>query len=134
MVKKAVNIQPNGWHLTQLKELFDFVIGGDWGKLPEYDDSEFSEVLCIRGSEFRNWSKDKGKTSSLRKIKNASLIKRKLKKGDLLIEISGGGPDQPVGRTVLIDEEVLSFQSNMPKVCTNFLRLARPNSKLILSI
>ncbi len=130
MAQKEIVELPKGWNQSQLKELFDFVIGGDWGKLPEYDDSEFLEVLCIRGSEFRNWSKDKGKTASLRKIKKASLTKRRLKDGDLLIEISGGGPEQPVGRTVLIDNEVLSFNNDLPKVCTNFLRLARPNNKI----
>jgi type I restriction enzyme S subunit len=50
-----------------------------------------------------------------------------LQEGDILIEISGGGPDQPVGRTVLIDKSVLSFQPEVPKICTNFLRLARPS-------
>jgi len=130
MAQQEIVELPKGWNQSQLKELFDFVIGGDWGKLPEYDDFEFLEALCIRGSEFRNWSKDKGKTASLRKIKKASLTKRKLEEGDLLIEISGGGPEQPVGRTVLIDNEVLSFNKDLPKVCTNFLRLARPNNKI----
>ena len=130
MAQQEIVELPKGWNQSQLKELFDFVIGGDWGKLPEYDDFEFLEALCIRGSEFRNWSKDKGKTASLRKIKKASLTKRKLEDGDLLIEISGGGPEQPVGRTVLIDNEVLSFNKDLPKVCTNFLRLARPNNKI----
>lgn len=130
MAQQEIGELPKGWNQSQLKELFDFVIGGDWGKLPEYDDFEFLEALCIRGSEFRNWSKDKGKTASLRKIKKASLTKRKLEDGDLLIEISGGGPEQPVGRTVLIDNEVLSFNKDLPKVCTNFLRLARPNNKI----
>ena len=71
MAQQEIVELPKGWNQSQLKELFDFVIGGDWGKLPEYDDFEFLEALCIRGSEFRNWSKDKGKTASLRKIKKA---------------------------------------------------------------
>lgn len=113
-----------------LIELFDYVIGGDWGKEPELKDDNYSLVYCIRGSEFKNWNIDKGKTASLRKIKKGSLENRKLKKGDILIEISGGGPDQPVGRTVVIDKSVLSFKPEIPKVCTNFLRLARPSVHL----
>ena len=53
------------------------------------------------------------------------LEKRALTEGDILIEISGGGPDQPVGRTVYIDEQALNVNSDYKKVCTNFLRLVR---------
>lgn len=113
------------WTQTPLEELFDFVIGGDWGKDPEYDDNLYAEALCIRGSEFRFWKSEKGKTAVLRKVKKSSLESRKLRLGDILIEISGGGPDQPVGRTVHIDQDVISF-STKPLICTNFLRLARP--------
>jgi type I restriction enzyme S subunit len=45
--------------------------------------------------------------------------------GDILIEISGGGPDQPVGRILYIDESALSVNSEVPKICSNFLRSIR---------
>lgn len=113
------------WENTHLENLFSLVIGGDWGKDLDFSDSDFVEVYCIRGSEIRDWTKDKGKTAVLRKIAKSSLAKRKLQEGDILVEISGGGPDQPVGRTVLIDKDVLEFEPDVPKVCTNFLRLVR---------
>ncbi|MGM0934238.1 MAG: restriction endonuclease subunit S [Bacteroidota bacterium] len=120
------NIGQKRWVYPPLKELTSFVIGGDWGKDPIKESSEdFGKVFCIRGSEFKNWKKEKGETASLRKIKKASLEKRKLKKGDVLLEISGGGPDQPVGRTVIIDDETLEKNHGIPKVCTNFFRLVR---------
>lgn len=114
------------FQVLPLRELLDFVIGGDWGKEPELTSDDYGHALCIRGSEFRNWELDKGKTASLRSVKLKNIASRKLQEGDILIEISGGGPDQPVGRTVLIDREVLAFQPDTPKICTNFLRLARP--------
>ena len=117
---------PETWENTTLDTLIDFVIGGDWGKAADFVDEEYAEVLCIRGSEFRNWDQDKGQTASLRKVKKSSLEKRFLKEGDILVEISGGGPEQPVGRVVLIDKSVLLFKPNTPKICTNFLRLVRP--------
>ncbi len=110
-----------------LIEILDYVIGGDWGKAPDYLDDKYGLAYCIRGSEFRNWQYDKGKTAPLRKIKLKNISSRKLQEGDLLIEISGGGPDQPVGRTVIIDKSVLNIYSDIPKICTNFLRLARPS-------
>ncbi|WP_414828519.1 restriction endonuclease subunit S [Alteromonas sp. H39] len=121
---------PKGWESKQLKELFSFVLGGDWGKDPEYSDADFETVYCIRGTEFRNWRKEKGLTSVERKVKSSSVEKRKLQEGDILIEISGGGPDQPVGRTILIDEQALNVHENMPLVCTNFIRLARPQDSV----
>jgi type I restriction enzyme S subunit len=115
----------SSWKETRLENLFKFVIGGDWGKDLEESDPDYHEAYCIRGSEIRNWDKDKGKTAVLRKISSSSLEKRKLQEGDILVEISGGGPDQPVGRTVFIDNEVLAFEDDIPKICTNFLRLVR---------
>ena len=113
-----------------LNDIFDYVIGGDWGKDPEFQDENYSLAFCLRGSEFKNWEIDKGKTASLRKIKKSNILSRKLQEGDILIEISGGGPEQPVGRTVLIDKTVLSFEPEIPKICTNFLRLARPTKHI----
>lgn len=117
--------RPIGWIYPQLNKLISFVIGGDWGKDISYENSDHVFAYCIRGSEFKNWDYDRGITASLRKVKKISLVKRTLLEGDILIEISGGGPDQPVGRTVLIDRAVLSFSPNIPKICTNFLRLMR---------
>lgn len=115
----------NTWATPVLEDIIMYVIGGDWGKEPSSLGEDDVEVLCIRGSEIRNWSKDRGNTASIRVIKKASLENRALIEGDILLEISGGGPDQPVGRTVLIDKQTLSFQPSKPKVCTNFLRLLR---------
>ncbi|MTI81256.1 MAG: hypothetical protein FH758_10295 [Firmicutes bacterium] len=123
------------WIEVEFKLLFSYVIGGDWGKSLDYVDDEYETVYCIRGAEFKNWKEEKGKTASLRKVKRNSLKKRELAIGDILLEISGGGPDQPVGRTVLIDNSVFLNLRNHKIICTNFLRLLRPvnflNSKWI---
>ncbi len=84
-------------------------------------------MRCTRGSEFRHWDEDKGVTASLRLIKGSSLETRKLFENDILVEISGGGPEQPVGRTVLIDKSCLSHNPDISKIGTNFLRLIRPS-------
>ena len=117
---------PKHWEVKELQELLNFVIGGDWGKDESYADENYDFAYCIRGAEIRNWNTEKGNTASLRKIKKTNIEKRKLQDGDILVEISGGGPEQPVGRTVLIDKSVLAYQPDVPKVCTNFLRLIRP--------
>lgn len=62
------NKLPKNWVETELNNIISFVIGGDWGKDPsKIDDVDFEEVSCIRGSEIKNWSVDKGSTASIRK-------------------------------------------------------------------
>ncbi|HEI2506468.1 TPA: restriction endonuclease subunit S, partial [Escherichia coli] len=122
-------LYPSDWGNASLEEVSIHIIGGDWGKDPDFIDQEYESVACIRGAEFKNWKRDFGKTAVIRKVKCTSLSTRNLLKNDILVEISGGGPEQPVGRTVLIDEKVLN-QHNLPLVCTNFLRLVRLNNNI----
>lgn len=116
---------PKSWETSKLGELALLVLGGDWGEASTFDSSEYEEALCIRGSEFRNWDIDKGSTAVFRKIKKSSLSSRTLKEGDILVEISGGGPEQPVGRTIVMDRAALMQAPDVPKICTNFVRLLR---------
>lgn len=116
---------PEGWEENSLESIIEFVIGGDWGKAAEFEDSDYVEVNCIRGTEFKKWDSEYGKSAVLRKVKISSLEKRKLKYGDIILEISGGGPDQPVGRVIFIENDVFENKSKLPYVCTNFSRLVR---------
>ncbi|MBG5919848.1 restriction endonuclease subunit S [Providencia stuartii] len=120
------------WSKSSLEDIAIHIIGGDWGKDPEFSEEGYESVSCIRGSEFKNWKKNFGNTAVIRKVKVSSLTSRKLLKNDILVEISGGGPDQPVGRTVLIDDRVLNNQT-LPLVCTNFVRLVRLSSEVSAS-
>lgn len=110
------------WKEIALHDLTSFVIGGDWGGSPEEATENSTLAYCIRGSEIKEWNKNKGKTAVIRRIKKSSLEIRKLDVGNILLEISGGGPEQPVGRVLYIDEDVLDTEDNLPLVCTNFFR------------
>jgi len=123
-------VLPKGWVKTEFANLIAHVIGGDWGKHSDVEDENFVEVYCIRGSEIKNWNTNFGDTSVVRKIKKSSLNSRRLINGDILLEISGGGPDQPVGRVVLITQNTFDRLPELPVVCTNFLRLIRPVSQI----
>ena len=125
--------RPAHWETAKLEELAVLTLGGDWGKDADFESAEYSLAYCIRGAEFRNWDADRGSTASPRMIKNSSLLNRTLQDGDILVEISGGGPEQPVGRTVLIDRTVLGRAPHIPKICTNFLRLLRPTQEIASS-
>jgi type I restriction enzyme, S subunit len=117
---------PEGWTETALEEIVVHALGGEWGEEPERADTDAGlvRVSVVRGTEFRDWKRGKGKDAALRAIKKDSLEKRRLAPGDLVVEISGGGAGQPVGRTLLIDEAALSSAAH-PLVCSNFCRQVR---------
>ena len=113
------------WEEVELDEITVFALGGDWGKAEDFKNENFDAAYCIRGAEFKNWDVDFGKTASVRMLKKNSIEKRNLVLGDILVEISGGGPEQPVGRTEVISQTVLNNFKGSKLVCTNFLRLIR---------
>lgn len=51
----------------------------------------------------------------------AKLRAKSLKRGDILLEASGGAPDKPVGRVALVDQHPRS-----PSLTSNFFRFIRP--------
>ena len=115
-------VLPEGWDIVSLRDLVEFALGGEWGEAPSPQPVQNSiHVKVIRGTEFRRWAKEKGATAALREISTSSLQKRQLQAGDIVVEISGGGPDQPVGRTVVIDKAALEQSAN-PLICSNFLQ------------
>jgi type I restriction enzyme S subunit len=116
------SVLPEGWADVSLEEIVVHAIGGEWGEAEEAPGLE--KVSVIRGTEFREWARDRGATAAVRWIRRSRLDKRRLQAGDIIVEISGGGPDQPVGRTLRIDEEALRRAKNT-LVCSNFCRLMR---------
>lgn len=114
-----------GWSETVLEELVIHALGGVWG-IPGDEDipTGHVRVSVVRGTEFKEWDEDRGKTAAERAVTGASLERRELRPGDLVIEISGGGPDQPVGRVLMVDETAVK-QARNPLICSNFCRQIR---------
>lgn len=114
-----------GWTEAVLEELVVHALGGEWGESCDGGvPPGHVRVSVLRGTEFKDWDEDKGRTAAERAIKRSSLEKRQLRAGDLVIEISGGGPEQPVGRCLLIDEAALRTAKS-PLICGNFCRQVR---------
>jgi len=106
----------------RLKYLFEKRIGGAWGEDPE----EGNSIVCIRVADFITDKLIHKQTDLTRRsFKNDEIEKKQLKAGDLIIEKSGGGENQPVGRVVL-------FSLNEPALCSNFLEVLRPKTSLII--
>jgi type I restriction enzyme S subunit len=108
------------WETVALRDIVLFAIGGDWGKLPSKTLAGYVEVKVIRGTDFKDWNTDRANNASIRMIQEASLLSRKLNFGDIVVEISGGSPEQPVGRTIIIDDKALDNESQL--ISSNFFR------------
>jgi len=104
----------------RLKHLFIKRIGGAWGTEPD-DDS----VICLRAADIETDQMiHKSNDLTYRTFSDNELNSRKLSPGDIIIEKSGGGENQPVGR-------VAKFVLNEAALCSNFLDLLRPNNKIV---
>lgn len=117
---------PNGWTLGVLDQLVDVVLGGDWGKDEETDETSES-VRCIRGADIPDLQTGGTGKMPVRFLKRTSLEKRRLNDGDVVVEISGGSPTQSTGRPVLVSGALLG-RLDMPLVCSNFCRLVKLKS------
>jgi type I restriction enzyme S subunit len=116
---------PQGWIEVALAEIVAETLGGDWGAEAGAEAPEgLVRVGVVRGLDFRDWDERGGAVVAARAVRPESLAKRRLAAGDLLLEVSGGGVSQPVGRTVLIEDEALR-RSELPLICSNFCRRLR---------
>jgi len=106
------------WTETTVSDLLSRSIGGVWGTEPGTDQEE---VTVVRSTEFTKSGILNFATGVPRSIKSSQLSSRALAEGDILLEKSGGGPEQPVGRVVYV-------QADIPPrfVCSNFIQLLTP--------
>jgi hypothetical protein len=112
------------WSTVSLGGLVEANIGGLWGSPADSSDPKDTDVLVLRGADFRDWESRQALDAARRRVPTRLLDKRRLAVGDLVLEVSGGGPDQPVGRSVLIDDQTISA-SELPLICSNFCRKIR---------
>jgi type I restriction enzyme, S subunit len=88
------------WSEIALGDLFTSSTPGEWG-----DELQGSGegIFVLRSTNFTDSGRVDYASVVRRGISTAKLLKCQLKRGDILLEKSGGGPDQPVGRVVLFD-------------------------------
>jgi type I restriction enzyme S subunit len=99
------------WHLERLKWSTRGVITGIWGEEPNGTD----DIPCVRVADFdRVKLRVTGPLPTIRAIAARERAPRVLRRGDLLLEKSGGGDNQPVGC-------VVSYDGDEEAVCSNFV-------------
>lgn len=114
-----------------INEMLISSVSGDWGDEDnDVVDEGYKRCLVIRATEFDsayNLNLDNSRVR-YRKIKAIKLAKMDIQENDILIEKSGGSPDQPVGRVALITKEMLDGNT---LGYSNFIHKIRLNNKYI---
>ena len=115
----------NEWRKVRIEEVFKKVISGEWGE-ENIEDSE-NTVYIIRTTNFKNdGSIDiKEKEVIKRKIEKNKIIDKKLEEKDIIIEKSGGSPNQPVGRVVYFN-----LKADKEFLCNNFTSILRTKDEI----
>lgn len=103
---------PKGREIKKLREFCEFSNGLWTGKKPP-----FQKVGVIRNTNFTKECQLDDSDIVYLDVEQSQFIKRKLKYGDIILEKSGGGPKQPVGRVVIFDKKEGDFSfSNFTSV------------------
>ncbi len=118
---------PKGWEATPFGNLLEKTIGGDWGK-EHRDEKHTRECTIIRGTDIPEINLGSRGKAPTRWVEEKKLKTRQLMDGDIIIEISGGSPKQPTGRSVYITDSILSRLGNTAEpasFCRMFLAKSR---------
>ncbi len=100
----AIGQVPEEWDIKPLNKIANFFSGLWKGKNPP-----FVLVNVIRNTNFlKNGKLDYSDVVQI-EVEENQFKNRKLKKDDIILERSGGGPNQPVGRVVLFDRDSDDF-------------------------
>ena len=103
---------PSHWRVDRLKASIQTCRNGIWGEEALGDEND---IPCVRVADFdRRRLRVELSEPTIRNVTEKERIGRVLRKGDLLLEKSGGGENQPVGCVVLYDDA-------SPAVCSNFV-------------
>lgn len=101
---------------AKISDLIVDKISGEWGDEPENGEG----VSVLRTTNFTNDGVLDYESVVQRRIESKIVERKKLQIGDSIIEKSGGGPKQPVGRVVYFESNDGTY------LCNNFTAILRP--------
>lgn len=112
---------PDTWKCRRAKTLIAAHSGGLWGEEPRQNEDD---ILCVRVADF-DYEKlgIRENAETIRNIEKNQRQSKELNLGDLLIEKSGGGEQQLVGRAVI-------FNLKGNAICSNFIERLSMNSNI----
>jgi restriction endonuclease S subunit len=125
-------LQESAHPKKKLSELLVHRCTGDWGEDEDQVDSDeqYQRCLVLRSTEFENDANLRlnGERRKYRKILKTKLNRMRVEENDILIEKSGGSPDQPVGRVAYLTTDVLAHDW---LAYSNFIEKIKPDKNLV---
>ena len=123
---------PKAFQIVKMQDVFDYYVGGGWGN--DDEDTEFSKAAyVIRGTDFPAIQKGDISSCPYRYHKPSNFKARKLEAEDIILEVSGGTAEQPVGRTVYVDKSIID-RFNGDVICASFCKQIRLKKDIIAPI
>jgi len=116
---------PEGWTTRSIADLLSMHYSGEWGSDPH----GAGNASVLRATNMVENSLVY-ETAAPRAIPSAVLARKKLRPGDLLLEASGGSPDQPVGRIARFAPDAAPYGDY---ICSNFFRTLRTDPNVVES-
>ena len=130
MEKSKLGKIPSSFAVITMGAVFDYYIGGGWGNDEQTEEFEI-EASVIRGADFPSvWHYDVS-TCPQRYHKVSNYKSRQLEDGDIVMEISGGTSEQPVGRSVLVTQDMIDRFKDGKVICASFCKLIRLKKEII---
>lgn len=120
---------PKTWKAKPFGSILETTIGGDWGK-NEQDEKHSISSKIIRGTDIPNLRIGSPSAAPSRWVKPKKLKTRQLAEGDIVIEVSGGSPKQPTGRSIYLTKNVLNQLGGTVEPAS-FCRKFRPRTKTL---
>ena len=130
MKKTKLGKLPCSFSITNMNSVIDYYIGGGWGN-DEYSNDFPIQASVIRGADFPSVTKYDTSTCPNRFHKESNYKSRQLQDGDIVMEISGGTSEQPVGRTVLVTQDLIDRFEDGKLICASFCKLIRLKKDVI---
>jgi type I restriction enzyme S subunit len=120
---------PRAFQVMKNKDVYEYYIGGGWGN--DDEDKEYSvPAYVIRGTDFPRVKRGDISSCPLRYHKASNFSARKLKANDIIIEVSGGTAEQPVGRALIVTQDVIDRLMGRV-ICASFCKQVRVNSAAV---
>ncbi len=129
LVESELGLIPEGWKFKSFGELLDKTIGGDWGREAP-DEKHTEEVRIIRGTDIPTLQSGGIGKVPTRFVDPKKLKTRKLKRGDIVIEVSGGSKNQPTGRSIMLTYNHIARLGGQAEPAS-FCRLFRPANEAL---
>ncbi|OWO86429.1 hypothetical protein B5C26_01335 [Photorhabdus luminescens] len=117
---------PKGWSYQNFGNILLNTIGGDWGSdVP--NEKHSIQARIIRGTDIPEILSGKLSSAPIRWVEPKKLKTRRIEAGDIIIEVSGGSPKQPTGRSIFMTEELITQLGGIVEPAS-FCRKFQPKS------